>query len=175
MLKQYKFFHIPIKYSNDSESELNQFLKANHIVQIQHELIKEDNTAYWSFIVEYMVNGTENKSFINDNNKTRSRIDYREVLSPKDFAVYAKLREWRKNKAQEESVPVYTIFTNEQLANISEKRIQSKSNLQKIDGIGEARVNKYADTVIKIVAEINKQQKENPSNEKNKRPVQQNI
>ncbi|KPA17455.1 hypothetical protein MHK_002334 [Candidatus Magnetomorum sp. HK-1] len=34
MRTQYKFFHIPTKYSTDVESELNNFLKNNQILQI---------------------------------------------------------------------------------------------------------------------------------------------
>jgi superfamily II DNA helicase RecQ len=48
---------------------------------------------------------------------------------------------------------VYTIFTNEQLAEIAEKQTTTKAGLQAIDGIGEARVKKYGDEVARIVAD----------------------
>jgi superfamily II DNA helicase RecQ len=44
------------------------------------------------------------------------KIDYREKLSPEDFDVFSKIREIRKQLAAADSVPVYTICTNEQLA-----------------------------------------------------------
>ena len=44
-------------------------------------------------------------------------VDYREVLKPEEFEMFSRLREWRKALAEKEGVPVYTLLTNEQLAN----------------------------------------------------------
>ena len=70
-------------------------------------------------------------------------MDYREVLPPQDFAVFVKLRDLRKELAQAESVPVYLIFTNEQLAQMVQGKVETKAALEKIEGIGEARLEKY--------------------------------
>jgi superfamily II DNA helicase RecQ len=83
--------------------------------------------------------------------KFRSKIDYREVLAPDVFALFAKLREFRKRLAQEEGVPIYTVFTNEQLAQIAKNRIVTKSGLEKVDGIGGARLSRYGDTLIRFL------------------------
>ncbi len=40
-----------------------------------------------------------------------------------------------------------------QMAKIAERRISAKHELQEIEGIGEARTQKYGEAVIKIVAE----------------------
>ena len=60
------------------------------------------------------------------------RIDYRDVLSEADFAVFKRLREWRKQVAAAEGVPVYTVFTNEQLATIVTTRPASLPALGKL-------------------------------------------
>lgn len=54
-----------------------------------------------------------------------------------------RLRDLRQIIAKEESVPVYTIFTNEQLAAMVTSNAHSLNELGKIDGIGEARLAKY--------------------------------
>ena len=46
----------------------------------------------------------------------KNKVDYKEILTPEQFAVFARLRELRKEIASREAVPVYTIFTNEQLS-----------------------------------------------------------
>jgi superfamily II DNA helicase RecQ len=66
--------------------------------------------------------------------------------------LFAQLREWRKSEAAEIGVPVYTIFTNEQLAKIAEQKIRTKAGLQEIEGVGEAKVKKYGEAVIEIVS-----------------------
>jgi superfamily II DNA helicase RecQ len=51
--------------------------------------------------------------------------------------VFAKLRDLRKEISQMDAVPVYAIFTNEQLAQMVETRVTSSAGLGAIDGIGE--------------------------------------
>jgi superfamily II DNA helicase RecQ len=52
----------------------------------------------------------------------KGRIDYREILPSEDFLVFVKLRDLRKQMAQAEAAPVYTIFTNDQLAEMVRRR-----------------------------------------------------
>lgn len=41
------------------------------------------------------------------------RIDYKDVLSERDFALYAQLRNLRKFLSEQEGVPTYALFTND--------------------------------------------------------------
>ena len=75
-------------------------------------------------------------------------MDYRELLKPEEFEVFSTLRDWRKEVAEKEGVPVYTIFTNEQLADMVRRRVSSKTQLKEIDGVGDGRLEKYADAVL---------------------------
>lgn len=81
------------------------------------------------------------------------RPDYKQILAPEDFAVFVRLRQWRKEAAEEEGVPLYTIFTNEQLAEMARRRPQTKAELGSIDGVGEARLGKYGEAVLALIGE----------------------
>lgn len=81
----------------------------------------------------------------------KKSIDYREVLSAEDFAVYAKLRDLRKQLAERDGVPPYAVFTNEQLAAIVQGRVDNLTALKAIDGIGDARVEKYGLSVLTLL------------------------
>ena len=81
----------------------------------------------------------------------RGKVDYREVLSPEDFAVFARLRQARKEIAQAEAVPVYTVFTNEQLAQMVQSRATTRAALEKVAGVGDARIGKYGERVLEIL------------------------
>jgi len=83
MTIQYRFFTIPLKSAEEVETELNHFLRSQRILTVHREFV------------------------------SRGENSYREVLSPEDFALFVKLRDWRKQAAEKEAVPVYTIFTNE--------------------------------------------------------------
>ena len=67
---------------------------------------------------------------------------------PEQFAAFARLRDLRKVMAQAEAVPVYTIFTNEQLAQIVQARATSKSALEQVVGVGDGRVGKYGERIL---------------------------
>jgi superfamily II DNA helicase RecQ len=81
----------------------------------------------------------------------RGKVDYREKLSPADFAVFARLREVRKRIAQEDGVPIYTVFTNEQLAQMVAARATTKAALEQVAGVGDARIEKYGARVLEVL------------------------
>ncbi len=56
-------------------------------------------------------------------------MDYREVLSTEQFATYLKRRTLRQAISKEEGMPVYVVFTNEQLASMVRKGPASKADL----------------------------------------------
>lgn len=145
---QYKFFSIPAFDGEQETQALNQFLHHQRILTVTREFISDANNPYWFLAIEYMSGSTPSGS---EQKSTKKRIDYKEQLSPEDFVLYVKLREWRKLRAEQEGVPVYTIFTNEQLAKIATEHIISREALAHLDGVGEGRVNKYAEAVIDMV------------------------
>jgi ribonuclease D len=75
------------------------------------------------------------------------------VLSPPDFALFAKLRNWRKATAEQEGIPVYAVLTNEQLAVIATKRPETAGQLRDIEGVGEGKAGKYGAAVLAVVAD----------------------
>jgi superfamily II DNA helicase RecQ len=84
---------------------------------------------------------------------TRGKIDYREVLDEADFAVYARLRSLRKEMSDAEGVPVYSLFTNEQMAEMVTRRVTSANALHEIAGVGSSRMKKYSAPFLKVLAE----------------------
>jgi superfamily II DNA helicase RecQ len=93
--------------------------------------------------VEYLERGGEGGG-PGTADRAKRGVDYKEVLSAEDFAVFAKLRDLRKEMAEKEGVPPYAVFTNEQLAAMVTTKADTQAALAKIDGIGSARIEKYA-------------------------------
>jgi len=56
--------------------------------------------------------------------------------------------------AQQCPVPVYTVFTNEQLAQMVQRGVNSKAALREIEGVGEARIEKYADRILLVLSSL---------------------
>ena len=145
----YKFFTIPIHDCGEAEAELNRFLSSYKILSVDRRWVDQGAASFWSFCVDYLSkpqgdSGASPQSM-------RGKIDYRETLKPEDFAVFANLRDWRKTVSQEEAVPVYTIFTNEQLAQMVLTRARTKAALEAIAGIGAARLEKYGAKILVLL------------------------
>jgi len=144
---QFKFFAVPASGDDTAGDDLNRFLRSQKVVGVTREWALVDNRAWWFFCVE-TVAGAAAVSAAGDG---RRRPDYKEILSPEDFAVYVALRDVRRKLADREAVPVFTVCTNEQLAEIARRRPASLGELAAIDGIGESRLHKYGEHLLGAV------------------------
>jgi superfamily II DNA helicase RecQ len=148
----YRFFVIPIRDEGSVTAELNGFLRSHRVLAVDRRWVDAGSESFWSFCVDYLEHsGGKSGPPIVRNGAGRGKVDYREVLSPEDFAVFARLRQARKDIAQADAVPVYTVFTNEQLAQMVQARAATKSALEKIAGVGDARIEKYGERVLEIL------------------------
>ena len=135
-----KFFAIPALDPAKSEAELNSFLSTNRILSIDRELTTERRGSFWAVAVTYLDRNASNSG---QKEPKKPKIDYKEVLSPEDFAVYAELRNLRQKIAMEEAVPPYMVFTSAQLAEMVQRRLRSLEQMGKITGVGPARLKSH--------------------------------
>ena len=145
---QIKFFTIPINDESQAEEDLNRFLRSKKILSLERKFVDDGQNSLWSICVSYHDGGSRPQV------PKRGKVDYREVLNEADFAVFAKLRDLRKQLAEKEGVPAYALFTNEQLAETVRSRVKTAADLKKIDGVGEARVQKYGKIFLQLLNEI---------------------
>ncbi|MCK5519726.1 MAG: HRDC domain-containing protein [Candidatus Marinimicrobia bacterium] len=149
---KYITFTIPIPDSQNSIEDLNRFLGSHKIISVKKELLQKETSAYWAFLIEYYV---DDKKMIETSLSKKPKVDYKDILSAENFAVFSQLRDLRKEMAAEEGKPVYALFTNEQLAKIVTQKVNSKNTLSKIEGIGKERVDKYGDKLLQYMKNLN--------------------
>ncbi|HQK15784.1 MAG TPA: HRDC domain-containing protein, partial [Anaerolineae bacterium] len=74
------------------------------------------------------------------------------VVGPEpDAALLKKLTEWRLALAKEKKVPAYTIFTNQTLEEIARHKPMTPEALEKIKGIGPAKMGHYGEIIVELV------------------------
>jgi len=144
---QWSFFRIPVTGGAASE-ELNRFLRSVRVLTVHREFVGQGDPSYWALAVEYLP-ATDSTQLVMRG--VGSKTDFKALLPPEDFALFARLREWRKQMAFAEALPVYAIFTNEQLAEMARRRCTSAAALREIDGIGQGRLDKYGSAVIEVI------------------------
>jgi superfamily II DNA helicase RecQ len=143
----YQFFAIPAINSEPSSAALNQFCASHSVISIDKQFIANAENSYWAICVTWVEKIAQGQA-----KPGRSqRVDYKEVLNEADFTIFAELRELRKNLAARDGVPVYNVFTNEQLATMVQLAVVNKTALQNITGIGKTRLENYAEPFLQAL------------------------
>lgn len=160
----FEFFTVPLDDSGPAKAELNEFLRSHRVSSIEKRWIERDNEAFWHFCVTFREGQAASSSsstapavtsFVASRKPaaTKPKVDYREALSPNDFAIYDRLRKTRETLAAEAHVPVYMVFNNEQLVTMVRQRITTKAALEKLPGVSDGRVGKYGDKMLESLQE----------------------
>lgn len=142
---------IPGESSEEAEEEaLNRFLSMHRILSVQSQLTTNVSGSYWVWCVEYVESNRH--ADMMSTGAALPKVDYATVLAPIEFSRYNALRELRKKFASEEAVKPFVVFTNAQLAELARRNPSSLAALKDVDGIGEARCQKYGQRVLEVLA-----------------------
>lgn len=159
MSLQYHFFSIPALHPQQAQDELNRFCAAHRVVTVERQFIAAGTDSHWALCVAVAsgpgklpdaLKAAERRTGTGDAG-AGARVDYKQVLGEADFALYAELRQWRKTAAEQAGVPVYAVFTNEQLAETVTRGVGTLAELGAIDGIGPARLERYGQELLACV------------------------
>ena len=146
---QIKIFNVPLSDNGENLAEMNGFFAGHKVLEVEQRFFQNDKGACWSFCVRYLPAVTNFQSAV------KEKIDYKQVLSEAEFAIFSKLREIRKQIATHDAVPAYAVFTDEELAGITKLPIIEDSKLLTVKGIGEKKVAKYGKQFVEML-EISK-------------------
>jgi ATP-dependent DNA helicase RecQ len=100
--------------------------------------------------LEYKHNGSQSAAIPGKSQAKRDET-YKKILSENDWPLFKRLREWRGETSKAEGIPPYIICNNIQLAKIAVNRPKSLNALQEIEGIGNAKREKYGTDILKLV------------------------
>jgi superfamily II DNA helicase RecQ len=147
---QMAFYSIPARGDSGLQEDLNRFLRSHRVLTVHREFVGQGDNSFWALAVEYLEGAAQSSTA--PVRPGKERVDYKEVLSPADFALFVRLRDWRKVTSEKEGIPVYAVLTNDQLAAIATKRPTSPAQLREVEGLGEAKAGKYGAPVLELVA-----------------------
>ena len=74
-----KFFAVPVEDAAAAEAEVNRFLAAHRVLDLEKHLVSRPGGGVWALCISYIdtnvLEGTR-----------KERVDYREALEPVEFA-----------------------------------------------------------------------------------------
>ena len=126
---------------------MNHFLENVDFVKSDTHFVEEKDS-YWSVLVHY------NEK--NASSKLETPADERNTvieqdLNPEQKVCYDTLKMWRTNKAKELKIPSYSICHNSELLNAILREAKTPTDLRKIKGFGELKVEKYGDEILSVL------------------------
>lgn len=139
---QIRIFNIPITDTGELQSELNRFLAGHKVLEVEQKFFQNEKGGCWSFCVRHIPDGS------GANGGGKGKVDYKQVLSEEQFAVFSRLREIRKALANDDGVPAYAVFTDEELANIARLPELTEKAMESVPGIGEKKIARYGRPMI---------------------------
>jgi len=143
----FRIFQYPLPAADDLQ-DLNKFLASHKVVVVDRQIVSASSGSLLVFIVEYIAGGG------GESKKPVEGIDYQKVLETQQFSIYLQLREVRRIIAETEGVPLYKVFTNAQLAQMVQQGCTTKASLLRIQGVGAARVEKYAERFLEVLQAV---------------------
>jgi len=169
-----KVFKIHLQNDFD-ETKLNKFLENVTLNQVFASIVN-DEKPFWSMLVLYedKMNSSAEKPlrsktvepFRNTDeltSKPTEPISPRKEITVGNFAPepvkltveqensYNDLRNWRNERASRDGVPPYLIAHNDSLMQMATMAIKTHEDLLQVKGLGEKRVQKYGDEILRIL------------------------
>ena len=159
------FFAIPALQAQAAQDEFNAFCAAHRVVQVERQFVAAGAQSFWALCATVATGPGPLPSALKRGGRSSAsegghgepggerRVDYKQRLSEPEFAVFAALRQLRKTLAEQDGVPLYAVYSNEQLAAIARCRCDTLAALGAIEGVGAARVQRYGEATLRCVAQ----------------------
>jgi len=170
-----KVFKIHLQNDFD-ETKLNKFLENVTLNQVFASIVN-DETPFWSILVLYedktvssaerslRLGTIEQSSSVGEliSEPTKLIAPRKEFAATASFApepikltleqekAYSALRTWRNERASRDGVPPYLIAHNDSLMQMATMSIKTNEDLLQVKGLGEKRVQKYGDEILRIL------------------------
>jgi DNA helicase-2/ATP-dependent DNA helicase PcrA len=71
--------------------------------------------------------------------------------APYDEELFERLRQWRTDRAREEEIAAFMVFSNATLEEIATRRPRSTRELLKVSGVGKEKLHKYGEELLELV------------------------
>jgi superfamily II DNA helicase RecQ len=152
---QVRIFTVPVHDDGSAVAELNRFLAGHRVVEIERKFYANDLGGYWSFCIVFTgAVQTASASAL----QYKQKVDYKAILGEAEFTAFTQLRAIRKQLAEEDAVPAYAVFTDEELATIARMPDLKPQDMKAIPGIGIKRMERYGVALHERFVAINRKE-----------------
>ncbi|CAN2041859.1 HRDC domain-containing protein [Candidatus Magnetomoraceae bacterium gMMP-15] len=125
------------------DEDLTDFLLNKKIKTLRPEFFQLNGRAYWTVFVEYKT--------ILDDKVQAVKMSQSKALNDAQKLLFQRFREWRKEKAKKNGVPVFIIATNSELIEVVKRNPSTMEALRQIHGFGKKKVEQHGKDILNII------------------------
>lgn len=121
------------------DEELSKFLLNKQVTALRPEFFQRNGEPFWTIFIEY-------ESVLTEKFHEANTLDGPERL------LFQRLREWRREKAEQEGIPVFIIANNRELLDLVKKAPKTLETLRDIRGFGKKKLERYGKELLAMIA-----------------------
>lgn len=145
---QFQIFEFRFPVDRGALEEMNQFLNQHRISGVDRSWGSRDGSPTLIFVVEY-VGGTAAKPSEGARpGDTRASEEELKKRLGEMYPFFNELRDLRQKLAAERGIKIYNIFSNEQMAQLIEKRVTTREAMGAIPGVGEKKLEEFGEVFL---------------------------
>ena len=133
-----------------------EFCLNKKVHKLESQFFQQEGRAYWSVAIHY-------EALAKGEDKTRDLDEYQKLL-------YERLREWRKETAHKDGIPVYLIATNQQLVEMIRRKVQTIEAMKGVKGFGKGKIERYGRQLLARIKAFYEEKKPETAPEKSDMP-----
>ena len=140
------------KIDGFDDSGVREFMVNINVISCHNHFFIKDEIPYLMIVLLYNFAWVKpDPEAVNTKKDKTKKFEYMKLLNEENTPYFNMLREWRTQRAAKDKVPPYVIFKNMDLAGIVVKKPQSLNQLNEIEGVGKAKIEKYGKEIIGII------------------------
>ena len=143
------------------DAAVTQFLADKDVCSIRDHFFIKDDTPYLTLVVCYRPSALPQRPEPQREGRQRDE-SWRETLPKEDWPLFNTLRDWRSERAKADGIPPYVICNNRQLAEVIRVRPDTLTALGAIEGFGEAKLKRYGQELLALIAGAPTRQPDQP-------------
>lgn len=151
---QMRIFTLPFDPTSESfpDEIITEFCLNKKVHQIESQFFQHDGHAYWSVSIHYEI-------VLRGEDKLRELDDAQKLL-------LSRLKDWRKERAQKDGIPVYLVATNAQFFEMVRLKCRTLESFKNVKGYGKKRVASYGREINELIKAFyeSRKQEEAPEN-----------
>ncbi|MCB9291559.1 MAG: HRDC domain-containing protein [Lewinellaceae bacterium] len=139
---EFRIFTLPFDEVSESfpDEIITQFCLNKKVHDIQSHFFQEEGRHFWSVAIKYEV-------VLKGEDKIRALDDAQKLL-------YDRLKDWRREHANKEGIPVYLVATNAQFLQMVKLKCRTLESLKQVKGFGRKRMDKYGRHIVNLIKDF---------------------